>query len=301
VLVVDKPAGPTSFDVVARVKRALRLRKAGHAGTLDPSATGVLVVCLEDAVRLQQFLAEGDKSYEATVVFGAATRTEDGEGEVVVRADATALSEEALRAVLPSLTGEIFQLPPMFSAVRVGGRRLFEAARAGEVVARSPRKVRVDSLELLELGPSAEGCRQARLAVSCGKGTYVRTLASDLGRRLGLPAHLAALRRTRSSGFELREAVGLESLEALVREGGPEAARRLLVPPAAALRALPEARISPHEAADLSFGRSVAALGYESGLFRAVDEAGRLVAVCRASEGWLRPVRVFLSAAELGR
>jgi len=287
--------------VVARVKGALRARKAGHAGTLDPLATGVLVVCLGDAVRLQQFLAEGDKSYEATVVFGAGTLTEDGEGEVVARADASALSEQELLAALPSLRGEILQLPPMFSAVRVGGRRLFEAARAGEVVARSPRKVRVDSLELLELGPAAGGIRPARLAVSCGKGTYVRTLASDLGRALGLPAHLAALRRTRSSGFELREAVALESLEALAKEGGPEAAQGLLVPPAAALRALPEARVLPREAADLSFGRSVAALGCEGGLFRAVDEAGRLVAVCRASSGRLKPVRVFLSAAELGR
>ena len=300
-LVVDKPAGPTSFDVVARVKRTLRARKAGHAGTLDPSATGVLVVCLGEAVRLQQFLAEGDKAYEATVAFGAATDTGDGEGEVVARADASSLSEAALRAALPGLTGDLLQVPPMFSAVRVGGRRLFEAARAGEVVARTPRKVRVDSLELLELGPAESGRRRARIAVSCGTGTYVRTLAADLGRALGLPAHLSALRRTGSSGFELREAVSLESLESLVREGGPEAARRLLVPPAAALRALPEARVSPREAIDLSFGRSMAAGPHEGGLVRAVDEGGRLVAVCRASEGRLRPVRVFLTAGQLVR
>lgn len=298
-LVVDKPAGPTSFDVVARVRRALRARKAGHAGTLDPAATGVLVVCLEEAVRLQQYLADADKAYLATVAFGAATTTEDAEGEVVAEADASGLTEEALRAALPGFHGLVSQLPPMFSAVRVGGRRLHEAARAGEEVPRTPRQVRIDALDLLELSPPEGGRRLARLSVRCGKGTYVRTLAADLGRSLGLPAHLAALRRTASSGFDLAEAIPLEELEALASRGGPEALAARVVPPALALRTLAEARVSPGQAIDLAHGRQVAALPGQEGMVRAVDGQVRLVAICRAAGGHLRPVRVFLTAAEL--
>lgn len=298
-LVVDKPAGPTSFDVVARVRRALRARKAGHAGTLDPAATGVLVVCLEEAVRLQQYLADADKAYLATVAFGAATTTEDAEGEVVAEADASGLGEEALRAALAGFRGAVTQLPPMYSAVRVGGRRLHEAARAGEEVPRAPRQVRIDALELVELGPPEGGRRLARLSVRCGKGTYVRTLAADLGRALGLPAHLAALRRTAASGFELDEAIPLEALEALAGDGGPEAVRARIVPPALALRGLAEVRVAPAEAIALAHGRQVAAPPDREGMVRAVDAQVRLVAICRASGGRLRPVRVFLTAAEL--
>ena len=152
VLVVDKPAGPTSFDVVRRLKRLLRASKVGHAGTLDPAATGVLAVCLEDGVKIQQFLADADKAYEATFAFGEATDTEDADGRVVARADASAVTEEALLSVFPRFLGDIEQVPPMYSAVRVGGRRLHEAARAGEEVERTPRRVRVDELTLLSLG-----------------------------------------------------------------------------------------------------------------------------------------------------
>jgi tRNA pseudouridine55 synthase len=301
VLVVDKPAGPTSFEVVARVRRALRARKAGHAGTLDPAATGVLVVCLEDAVRLQQFLSDGDKAYLATVTFGAATDTQDGEGRVIEEGDPSALSEEAVRAGLAGFVGDLAQVPPMFSAVRVGGRRLHEAARAGEEVPRAPRKVRVDALELLELLPCPPGAgrRLARFSVRCGKGTYVRTLAADLGRALGVPAHLSALRRTGSCGFGVEQAIPLAELESAAAEGGPEALRPRLVPMAQALGGLPLANLSAAEAADLVHGRSIAAGPHGAGLVRAVDGRNRLVAVCAAGEGRLRPVRVLLTAGEL--
>ncbi len=297
---VDKPAGPTSFEVVARLRRALHAAKAGHAGTLDPAATGVLVVCLEDAVRLQHYLADGDKAYQATVAFGAATDTEDAEGKVVAEADASGLSEGALRAALPAFLGEIDQVPPMYSAVRVGGRRLHEAARAGEDVPRSPRRVRIDALDLVELGPPSAGRRLAVLSVRCGKGTYVRTLAADLGRTLGLPAHLAALRRTASSGFGLDASVPLEALERLAREGGPEGVRPHLVPPALALRGFPEVRVTAGEALDLAHGRSIPAdISPGPALARAVDDRGRLVAVGKLRDGRLHPVRVFLTAAQL--
>lgn len=299
ILVVDKPAGPTSFDVVARVRRALGVKKAGHAGTLDPAATGVLVVCLEDAVRLQHFLADDDKAYRATVAFGAATDTEDAEGRVVAEGDPAGLAEGDVRAALARFVGEIEQVPPMFSAVRVGGRRLHEAARAGEIVERAPRRVRIDALELVSLGAVEGGRRAAVVDVRCGKGTYVRTLAADLGRALGVPAHLAALRRTRASGFGIEEATALDELEARARAGGPEAVLARLVPPARAL-ALPEASLSAAEAADLAHGRSIPAGAHAEGAtVRAVDGAGRLVAVCGVSRGRLRPERVFLTPAEL--
>lgn len=299
VLVVDKPAGPTSFDVVNRLRRAIRAKKAGHAGTLDPAATGVLVVCVEDAVRLQQWLSDGDKAYRATMAFGAATETEDAEGRVVAEGDPAGLTEERLHSALAGFVGEIEQVPPMYSAVRVGGRRLHEAARAGVEVDRAPRRVRIDALTLVSLGDAEAGRRAAVVDVRCGKGTYVRTLAADLGRAVGVPAHLAALRRTMASGFDLERAAPLAELERLVREGGPEALRPLLVPPAQALP-MPEARVSRAEAGDLAHGRSIPAGPHQAGHVRAVDGAGRLVAVCEVSRGRLRPSRVFLTPAELG-
>lgn len=298
-LVVDKPAGPTSFEVVARVRRALKASKAGHAGTLDPAATGVLVVCLGDAVRLQQFLTEDGKGYQATVAFGAATDTQDAEGKVVAEGDPSGLTEEAVRAALDRFRGEIAQVPPMYSAVRVGGRRLHEAARAGEEVDRSPRQVRIDTLELLALEPAGAARRLGRLDVRCSKGTYIRTLAADLGTALGVPAHLAALRRTSSSGFTLEQATPLAELEALASQGGPEALRARLVPPAQALGTMPEARVGQAEAVALAHGKSLPADPQLGGKVRAVDGHGRLVAVCEAAAGRLQPLRVFFTAAEL--
>ncbi len=290
VLVVDKPAGPTSFDVVRHVRRLLRAEKAGHTGTLDPAATGVLAVCVEEAVKLQQFLAGGDKAYEATVAFGAATDTEDAEGEIVERADASGLGAAAVAAVLPRFLGEIAQTPPMYSAVHVGGRRLHEVARAGQSVDRAPRIVRIDALELLSFEPAQGGMARARLAVRCGKGTYVRTLAADLGRALSVPAHLAALRRTVAGPFDLSRALTLDEAGALSQAGTlPER----LIPPEEALGFLPEARLLAAQARDLAHGRALEALGVPSGLVRALDPEGQLLAVCSVEGGMLRPVRVF--------
>ncbi len=292
VLVIDKPAGPTSFEAVKRVRRALGAGKAGHGGTLDPAATGVLVVCVDGAVKLQQWLADGDKAYEATVAFGAATSTEDAEGEVTERGDATGLTRAAVEAALPRLTGEIEQVPPMYSAVRVGGRRLHQAARAGEEVERAPRKVRVHALSLEALEPAGEdGLARARLRVRCGKGTYVRTLAADLGRALGVPAHIAALRRTEASGFGIDRAIPLEEAEALGRESREALAARL-VPPAEALGFLPAVAVDPAEARALSQGK-VLPREAQGDLLRAIGPGGRLVAICAPGKGGIRPVRVF--------
>jgi tRNA pseudouridine55 synthase len=257
-------------------------------------------VCLDDAVKIQQWLAEGDKEYEATVAFGAATDTEDAQGEVLARGDPSGIDGAALREALARFVGEIEQVPPMYSAVRVGGRRLHEAARAGEEVARTPRRVSVHALDLVATEPLEGGILRARLRVSCGKGTYVRTLAADLGRALGVPAHLAALRRTRAGPFGIEDALPLGELEALGREG-PGPLRGRLVPPAAALAFLPAERLTPAEARDLVHGKAVARPGAADGLRRALDAAGRLLAVCAAHGGTVRPIRVLVQPAALGR
>jgi tRNA pseudouridine55 synthase len=293
VLLVDKPRGPTSFEVVRRVRRALSAAKAGHTGTLDPMATGLLAVCLGEGVKLQQWLVEGDKAYQAEVAFGAATDTEDAEGEVVARGDPAGLSAEAVAAALPRLTGELDQVPPMYSAVRVGGRRLHEAARAGEEVERAPRRVRVDALVLEAFAPAAaDGLARARLRVDCGKGTYVRTLAADLGRLLSVPSHLSALRRTRVGPFSLEGALPLEEAERLGREDAA-ALRARVVPLAEALGFLPAVRLDARQARDLRQGKALAVEPPAGPLLRALDEEGRLVALCAPAGAGLRPIRVL--------
>jgi tRNA pseudouridine55 synthase len=286
VLVVDKPAGPTSFEVVRRVRSALGAAKAGHTGTLDPAATGVLAVCVEDGVKLQQWLVAGDKAYEALVAFGAATATQDAEGRVVEERDASALERDAVAAALPRFVGELEQLPPMFSAVRVGGRRLPEAARAGEEVPRAPRRVRVDALELLAFTPGPRAT--ARIAIRCGKGTYVRTLAVDLGQALGVPAHLAALRRTAAGPFSLAQAIPLAEAEAL----DPAALRARLLPPEEALAFLPALRLTAEQARAVGHGQTLplAAIGP---VVRALSPEGQLVALLEPSGSGARPIRVF--------
>jgi tRNA pseudouridine55 synthase len=298
VLVVDKPAGPTSFDVVRAVRRLLCAGKAGHTGTLDPAATGVLAVCLDEAVKIQQWLAEGDKEYLATVAFGAATDTEDAQGEVVARGDPGRLDAAVLRGAIPRFLGEIDQVPPMYSAVRVGGRRLHQAARAGVEVERAPRRVAVHALEVLAVEPARDGMVRARLRVRCGKGTYVRTLAADLGRAVGVPAHLAELRRIRAGPFGIEGALPLAEAEQLGRDG-PGPLRERLVPPAEALGFLPAERLSWAEARDLAHGKALARPGAPDGLARALGPDGGLVAVCERRGGTLRPVRVLVAAADL--
>ncbi len=299
VLGVDKPAGPTSFAVVERVRRAAGAAKAGHTGTLDPAATGVLAVCLDDAVKLQHWITEGDKAYEALIVLGIATDTEDAEGREVARGDASAVDAGRLTAVLPTLMGEIEQLPPMYSAVRVGGRRLHEAARAGEVVARTPRRVTVHALDLLSFEPAEGGVARARISVRCGKGTYVRTLATSIGAALGVPAHLGALRRTASGPFDLEGALPLDEVEAL-GHADPGQLRARLVSPADALSGMPVLTVDDEQIRALAQGRflPVAAPG---ALCKAVDCEGRLVAVCAPGPGGTdtRPVRVFVQPPEI--
>jgi tRNA pseudouridine55 synthase len=220
-LVVDKPEGPTSFDVVARLRRALATREVGHTGTLDPLARGVVVVLVGRYTKLASVLTDHDKRYVARVEFGASTTTDDREGDVVAEADASvvdALEEGAVRAALPAFVGALDQVPPAYAAIKVNGEKLYEKARRGEVVTPAPRKVVVHGLELLgwevetARGDDGRARRTALIGVHCGKGTYVRALARDLGRAVGVPAHLGGLLRTVSGAWTLADAVALEAV-----------------------------------------------------------------------------------------
>ena len=203
IVIVDKPIGPTSFSVMRAVGRQLGAKRVGHAGTLDPAASGILVVLLGEGTKLSDLLMHHDKVYEARVVLGRATDTLDAEGQTVAEAPvpAAALEPAAIRAALPAFLGKIMQVPPVYSALKRDGRTLMSRARAGEQVEVAPREVRVDALELLAVdGPAL------LLRVACGKGFYVRSLARDLGAALGVPAHLGGLRRTVLGGFTLADA-----------------------------------------------------------------------------------------------
>jgi len=207
VIILDKPSGITSRRAVDRVKRIFGVRKAGHGGTLDPDATGVLIVCLGRATKLFQYLIEGDKEYIGTITLGIETDTQDASGKVIRRSEVN-VTEEQVREVASRFIGEIVQIPPMYSAIRVGGKRLYKLARSGQEIERPPRKVTIYELEILRIDPPEIDFR-----VVCSKGTYIRTLASDIGRELGCGGHLSRLRRIRSGPFTLEMALPLGLIE----------------------------------------------------------------------------------------
>lgn len=215
-VVVDKPAGMTSHDVVARLRKIYGQRGVGHAGTLDPDATGVLLVGLGRATRLLRFLQETTKGYTGTVVFGTTTDTLDAAGTVTATFDMHSLTAEQVRAASTAFLGDIEQVPPMVSAIKIDGKRLYELARDGKEVERKPRAVRIDRYEVRRFRPETRpaGRPEADIEVDCSSGTYVRTLAADLGTALGGGAHLTNLRRTRVGSFALSDAHSLETIEA---------------------------------------------------------------------------------------
>lgn len=270
-LVIDKPAGMTSHDVVARVRRIMGTRRVGHAGTLDPMATGVLVLGLERATKLLGHLALDTKAYLATIRLGAATTTDDADGEVVSQTDASAVSEDAVRAGIGSLTGEIQQVPSAVSAVKVNGRRAYELARSGESVELAARPVTVSRFDVLALR-RGEGTTELDVLVECSSGTYVRALARDLGEALGVGGHLGELRRTRVGPFGLATARTLEKLEA-----EPGLSMDL---DQAVETAFPRRNVDAATARALSHGRPVAAAGVE-GTYGMFDPGGRAVALVR--------------------
>lgn len=294
-VVVDKPAGWTSHDVVAKLRRVYGQRRVGHAGTLDPDATGVLLVGLGRATRLLRFLQEAGKAYRGTVVLGVATDTLDAAGTVVAE-QAMDVTREQVEAATLGFVGDIEQVPPMVSAVKVGGRRLHELARKGEEVERAPRPVRVDrfDVEAFTGGPHPE----VGVLVECSSGTYVRTLAADLGTALGGVAHLRDLRRLRVGSFTLDEAAPLEQVEA-----DPE---KHVLTPALAMRDLTPLAVGPDRARAVTHGSALpvdlvdgGAVAGGSGPFAVLDDAGTLLAVYERRGSALRP-SVVLGSVEAG-
>jgi tRNA pseudouridine55 synthase len=280
VLVCDKPAGLTSHDVVARVRRLAGQRRVGHGGTLDPPATGVLVLALGRATRLLPFLPMEPKRYLARIAFGAETDTLDASGTVTATADAAGVDEAAARGALGAFLGPQQQLPPMVSAVKVGGERLYAKARRGESVERPPRPIVVHALELVDF---AGGERpEATVEVTCSGGTYVRSLAADLGRALGTLAHLAALRRTAVGQFTQADAHTLPELEALAGD-----LTRVVIAPAQALRSVAVRPLSADEAAALATGATLPPSGRAEPV-AALAPDGRLVAVIQDDAGRAR-------------
>ncbi len=292
VLVVDKPSGPSSHDVVAAVRRVLAGAKVGHTGTLDPLATGVLPLLIGKATRLAQFLKDATKTYEARVQFGWATDTYDGAGDPIGAATPVAVDRRALDAVLERFRGTFVQRPPAFSAKKVGGHRAYALARASRPVALESVMVTVHELRLLDLDGST-----AVLELTSGAGFYVRSLAHDLGVALGTGAHLASLRRTRSGEFDLSRAVTFARAV-----GSPGSALEGLVPMGALLGDMPACRLSAEGLRRVHNGRDVEPaflvdppLQSGSGLVRLLDESGALVAVALAadSRGLLHPAVVL--------
>lgn len=288
-LVIDKPAGPTSTAVVNKVRWALEAKKAGHAGTLDPEATGLLAVALGEATKTVPFITDALKCYRFKVKFGQATNTDDAEGEVIETSDARP-SDNDIRAALSGFTGDIMQVPPQFSAVKIDGKRAYALARDGEDLELKARPLYVESLELIER-PDAD---TAVLEMVCGKGGYVRSVARDLGRELGCLGHVTELRRLWSGPFETEDATPLDTLEAEAKS--PEL-DRFLIPLEAGLDGLPELPCNQIAAARLRNGNPAQVLSSDA---EYGDEAwashnGKAVAVGIYKAGELHPNRVFVT------
>ena len=297
VLVVAKPAGPTSHDVVALVRRLSGTRRIGHGGTLDPFASGVLPLFLGGATRLVEYHLGDDKSYRATVCFGASSTTDDLAGELTP-SEGPAPSREAVGPALAEFVGPQLQQPPAFSAIQVGGRRAYAMARAGEPVSLAPRQVEIKRLELGEWDGADPDRPVAIVEVTCSAGTYVRALARDLGARLGSGAYLGALVRTGSGPFTLDGARSLDDVRNAAAEAGAEGVRGLLLAPDAGLEGMPAVSLTTAEIADANQGRYVkpaAGLrGAPDGVpLRLLDAAGTIVGMGRREGARIAPTKIL--------
>lgn len=252
ILPVWKPADWTSHDVVAKARRLLGIKRIGHTGTLDPAVTGVLPLCIGKATRLVEYLQEQPKEYEARLIIGLATDTEDLTGKVTERVDRVELREEEIRTAIRSFIGEIEQVPPMYSAVKVAGKRLYELARQGEVVERKPRRVTIHELEITGFTPVIHP--EVAFRVRCSKGTYIRSLCRDIGQALGYPAVMAQLVRTETGGLRREHCLTMEQIADRVRDGTLAEA---LIPPDVAVEFLPAVRLDARQSRLASLGQRV--------------------------------------------
>lgn len=289
VLVVDKPVGLTSHDVVQIVRKGTNIRRAGHTGTLDPRASGVLVILIGPAVRLSEYVSASDKRYQAVIRLGASTDTYDADGRILSTSPVDKINEAQFEKALQSFVGEIEQVPPPYSAIKVKGRKAYEMAREGEEIDLAPRRIKVYSLELLEWAPP-----EAVIDVYCSSGTYVRSLAHDLGETLGCGAHLIGLRRTKSGRFTLRDAAPLRRLRESFEDG---TWYQFLIPAAEALSDWPSIELTQDEVEAIRHGHRIKAEEGSHAMVRGISEQGELVALLeRMPEvGEWQPKKVFFS------
>lgn len=285
-LVVDKAPGMTSHDVVAIARRALNTRKVGHAGTLDPMATGVLVLGFNNGTRLLQYITDGDKSYTATIVLGASTTTDDHEGEVLSTSDASQVSDDDIKRILSTMVGEIMQRPTNVSAIKVDGKRAYDRARSGEEFELPARKVTISQLDILDIRHK-EATTLVDIEVTCSAGTYIRAIARDLGAELKVGGHLNVLRRTRVAGFSLDQAIDIAQLK-----GG---ALKKLDLADVARRTFSARELELEEVNELSFGRPLSA-NPSGEIYAALSPDNRLIALLQNSADKAKPVAVFAAA-----
>ncbi len=294
-LIVDKPAGLTSTDVVNRVRRWFDAQKAGHGGTLDPLATGLLPVAFGAATKTVPYVMDGTKIYRFTLRLGEARDTDDAQGVVTATSDARP-TDEAIRAALPAFLGDIMQVPPVYSAIKVAGERAYDLSRAGAPPVLEPRPARVDRFELVER-PDADS---ATFEVQSGKGVYMRSLARDLALACGSVGHVAALRRLRVGPFDERHAIVLDKLQRA--EDTPPTSPDFLLPVATALADIPALALTAAEAVSLSHGQAISLVDLMGRIPRTADPdrglaramAGtRVIGLCRLEDGWLKPERLL--------
>lgn len=285
-LIVDKEPAMTSHDVVAMGRKALGTRKVGHAGTLDPMATGVLVLGFGNGTRLLQYITDGDKSYQATIVLGASTITDDHEGEVVASRDASQVEDEQIRRILNAMVGTISQRPSSVSAVKVGGERAYDRVRAGEVFELAPRTITISSLTIQDIKHLAT-TTEVDIDVTCSAGTFIRAIARDLGDELGVGGHLRSLRRTRVAGFALDIATSITELK--------EKTFTALNLTDVARRTFAARELSIEEVRELSFGRSLSPSLTEE-ITAAISSENILIALLKNADNQAKPVAVFAAA-----
>ena len=285
-LVVDKAGGMTSHDVVAVGRKALGTRKVGHAGTLDPMATGILVLGFGNGTRLLQYITDGDKSYVATIVLGASTVTDDKEGEVLTSTDASKVVDADIEKILKAMIGTIAQRPSSVSAVKVGGERAYDRVRAGETFELEARSVTISQLDILAIRHLA-ATTEVDIEVTCSAGTFIRAIARDLGDGLNVGGHLSALRRTRVAGFSEKDAVSFEDLKAqkFTALGLSDVARVTFTP----------RELSLDEVKELSFGRPLSENG-NTVINAAMSPDNHLIALLKDEDGKAKPIAVFAAA-----
>ena len=285
-LVVDKQPGMTSHDVVSVARRSLETRKVGHAGTLDPMATGILVLGFNNGTRLLQYITDGDKDYLATIVLGSATVTDDSQGEVVTSTDASHISDEQIKDEIAKMRGTILQRPSSVSAIKIDGERAYNRVRSGEDVVLPAREVTISSLEILQIRRMGSAI-EVDIHVTCSAGTFIRAIARDCGAALGVGGHLNSLRRTRIAGFGLERAITLDQLKSKDFEtlDIADVARSTF-----AVR-----EIALDEKIELSFGRALAA-NPDNSIYAGIDSSNQLIALLQNVDGKAKPIAVFAPA-----